>query len=290
MGKIMEYHSNTLIDKKASIHMFEADTSSFPEHTHDFIEIIYVKRGEGVHKINGTEFKVGEGDILFINYGAKHEFECKKGYSFFNICFDPEVISDGIVTPENAFAMLQLTAFDEIRGENDNGAISFSGNSRLRIEGLLKDMLTEYTEMKKGWEDAVKSYMSLLLVFVMRKLSVEADEEAERDVWATISAYIDNNLDTDLSLATLAKRCFYNPSYFSRAFKERFNMPLTRYVAQKKAEHAIALIEDGETSPSVIAERCGFSSKSALYRAISTAKGMTFAELKESITVKKRTE
>ena len=32
--------------------------------------------------------------------------------------------------------------------------------------------------------------------------------------------YIDQNLGSDLTLSTLAGKCFYNPSYFSRAFKK----------------------------------------------------------------------
>ena len=283
MDKILEYHSGALIDKEASVHIFSAEHLRFPAHTHDFIEIIYVKSGKATQIVNGTSYEVGEGDLLFINYGARHEYISEAGYSFVNICFHPEAFGEGIVTRENAFAVLQLTAFDEIRGESDNGTVSFRGESRIRLERILDDMLYEYGSRKKGWRDAIKSYMNLLLIEVLRKLSVEGGIEEEQGIWKSISAYIDANLGTDLSLSALAEKCFYNPSYFSRAFKEHFNMPLTRYVMAKKVEQVTALIEDGITSSSELTERCGFSSKNALYRAVQAIKGVSFAELRDGI-------
>ena len=283
MDKILEYHSGALIDKEASIHIFFADHPAFPAHTHDFIEIIYVKSGKATQIVNGTSYEVTEGDLLFINYGAHHEYKGGEGYSFVNICFHPEAFGEGIVTRENAFALLQLTAFDEIRGESDNGTVSFKGESRIKLERILDDMLYEYNNRKKGWHDAIKSYMNLLLIQVLRKLSVDGESEGETGIWQSISAYIDANLGMDLSLSALAEKCFYNPSYFSRAFKEHFNMPLTKYVTAKKVEQVIALLEDGVTSSSELTERCGFSSKNALYRAVFSVKGVSFAELRDEI-------
>ena len=275
-----KYLSRALIDETASIHMFFAEEPKISLHTHDFIEIIYVNSGTSTHRINGAFHTARAGDLLFINYGAEHIYEGGEGYSFYNICFNPEMLSTGVLTRENAFAFLQLTAFDEIRNENEDGIVSFKGESRLRLERLLSDMLLEYTEKKRGWCDALKSYMNILLMHILRRLS--GDEiDTDADVWHFIASYIDENLDTDLSLAALAEKCFYNPSYFSRAFKERFNMPLTRYVAKKKATIAAALIEEGQSTREIV-ERLGFGSKASLYRAISKELGKSITEVKNS--------
>jgi AraC-like DNA-binding protein len=281
MDKILEYHSGTLIDKEASIHIFSANHLSFPAHTHDFIEIIYVKSGKAIQKVNGTSYEVGEGDLLFINYGAHHEYISNDGYSFVNICFHPETFSDGIVTRENAFAVLQLTAFDEIRGESDNGTVSFKGESRIKLERILDDMLCEYNSRKKGWHDAIKSYMNLLLIEVLRKLSVEGESDGEVGIWRSISAYIDANLGMDLSLSALAEKCFYNPSYFSRSFKERFGITLVEYVTRSRTEAAARLLCESELSTEEIAVKCGFGDRTALYRAFSKQYGMTPREWRE---------
>ena len=56
---------------------------------------------------------------------------------------------DGIITPENAFGVLQLTAFDEIRRESEEGMITFESGERNSIEALLFSML-DYLGIEKG--------------------------------------------------------------------------------------------------------------------------------------------
>ena len=43
-------------------------------HDHDFVEILYVTEGMARHCIDGEEFSVKAGDLLFINYGNTHAF------------------------------------------------------------------------------------------------------------------------------------------------------------------------------------------------------------------------
>ena len=42
-----------------------------PEHLHEFIEIVYVLSGDGVHGIDGVEYSVRRGSLLFMNYKQK---------------------------------------------------------------------------------------------------------------------------------------------------------------------------------------------------------------------------
>ena len=39
----------------------------FPEHTHDYVEVIYMCSGETTHIVNGKEIKLEQGDLLFLN-------------------------------------------------------------------------------------------------------------------------------------------------------------------------------------------------------------------------------
>ena len=37
-----------------------------PLHSHDYAELIYVERGSAVHQVEGSETRIGKGDVLFI--------------------------------------------------------------------------------------------------------------------------------------------------------------------------------------------------------------------------------
>ncbi|MBQ9785673.1 MAG: helix-turn-helix domain-containing protein [Clostridia bacterium] len=276
------YHSENLMKDDASLHIFKmTETQEQVTHVHDFIEIVYVLRGSAVQTVNGESYRVRRGDLLFINYGSTHAFVPEGDYTYINICFKPEVLSESVITPENAFAVLQLTAFDEIRRASDeDGMVSYHGQEREEIEHVMHTMLREYTERRHGWRTVLRSYMNVLIFHILRRV-VSADVEAPTDdVWKQLSDYIDENPDGDLSLDFLAGKCFYNPSYFSRAFKKRFNMPLSEYLNRRRIARAMELSRDGRYSDEEIAAAVGFSYKSSFYRVFQRLTGKTFAQYK----------
>lgn len=273
------YRADRLIEKGSSLHIFtHTGDEPMPAHMHDFIEIVYVRAGRAAEMVNDATYEIGRGDFTFINYGSVHEFVPREMFSYTNICFDPETLEDAI-TPENAFSLLQLTAFDEIRRESNSGVVHFTVAERTEIEALLDAMQKEYSEKRESWQTVLKSYMNILLVRMLRKITVgQSDGEEADGVWQALSDYIDRNLGGELSLSALAGKCFYNPSYFSRAFKEKFGMTLTDYIATRKVEHAVRLASDHSLSVDRIAELSGFSSKSVFYRAFLRVKGIGFSE------------
>lgn len=44
---------------------------AFPEHTHDYVEMVYMCRGETHHRINGNEIVLREGELLMLGQNAR---------------------------------------------------------------------------------------------------------------------------------------------------------------------------------------------------------------------------
>ena len=232
-------------------------------HTHDFIEIVYVRDGNAIQRVNGIEYTVSRGDLLFLNYGAEHSFTPLDEFTYFNVSFYPETMGSSVISPTNAFAVLTLTAFNEIVPEEGHGRVTFYGSARTEVENILISMLKEQESRLAFREMAMNSYMSLLIMKIVRKVSGEIDSD---EIWPEIAKYIEENLDQDLSLSSLANKCFYNPSYFSRIFKERYSIPLSEYVMQKRMEKAHELLITTDLSISTIASMVGFNNKSFFYK------------------------
>lgn len=274
------YHADKLIKRGESLHIFSQPADrAMEEHTHDFIEIVYVNSGKAIEHIDGARYEVGRGDLVFINYGCIHRFEPIENFAYINICFRPEVLGDGIITAENAFSLLQLTAFDEIRRDGDAGVVHFSAVEREEIERLLAAMSEEYRGEQISRRTMLESYLNILFVKILRKINA-GECAADGEIWRELSDYIDKNLGGELTLSALAGKCFYNPSYFSRAFKERFGMTLTEYINRRKVEAAAALAADKSLSSDAVAARVGFSSGSALSRAFLKVHGVSFSDFR----------
>ena len=270
------YKSETLIRQGDSIGIFRSrPIENEPIHTHDFIEIVYVLSGSATQRINGEYYDVKRGDVLFINYGSSHAFEPRESFEFYNVIFSPETVGHAVITRENALALLSLTAFDEMRRDADGGLISFTGEDRREVENLLSAMLREQEASLPSCAQVIENYRGILITKMLRKTQFSENNRAEWDSWKEITEYIDNNLGAELTLSALAKKCFYNPSYFSRAFKQKFNVSLTEYVNRRRIDRATELLRDPSLSVDEISARVGFSDRSSFYHVFSRITGGT---------------
>ena len=102
-------------------------------------------------------------------------------------------------------------------------------------------------------------------------------------MWQELSDYIEKNLDKKITLDDLAKKCFYNPSYFSRIFKERYGTTLVDHITKERVRAAQKLLSDSGLSSERIAEKCGFGDRTSLYRAFTRVYGMSPAEYRKVI-------
>ena len=265
------YKKKDLIEDGKSLHIFwETRTDcSEPAHTHDFIELVYVKEGVAKEWVDGQMYRVERGDLLFLNYDCTHSFLPDGKYTYVNICFSPETLGNTIITPENAFSLLTLTAFNEMRSESNGGKLSFYGGERKEIEDILDAMLKEYAEKQTSWNTVMENYLNILITKMLRQMEVGIRKEDLGEMWEKLSAYIDANLDAELTLSALAQKCFYNPSYFSRVFKEKFQMSPVEYVTRKRLDCAVRLLCESEVSVDEVGIRAGFSDRSSFYRAFS---------------------
>ena len=270
------YNGSQFIKEGASIGIFSTDVDhSEGDHKHDFIEIVYILDGRAEQFVDGERFEVKRGDMLFINYGSVHSFSPLGGgsFSYANICFSPEVVESVIVTRENAFALLSLTAFDEMRKDAGGGMISFDGEERGEIESIIRAMLGEYKKEQTSYSSVLECYMNIIVTKMLRKVEGEISGESESDIWASLKEYIDGNLDSELTLGALARKSFYNPSYFSRLFKQRFGTSLTEYVRRRRIERAVKLLTETALSVDEISHRSGFAERSTFYSAFSRYTG-----------------
>lgn len=258
------YTSDEFMPKNQNIHLLECSAKRpEPLHRHDFIELVYILSGNGIHEINGKQYSISHGDLLFMNIGCAHGFSSEEGFRYVNILLSPKILAN----TENALALLSLTTFNELCTDAEFGKLTFFGKDRAEIETIIQAMLEEYNAKPTHWEQVLSDYLHILLTKLLRKTENGMDQRELGEMWHSLSQYIDQNIGERLTLSSLAEKCFYNPSYFSRSFKEKFGMPLTEYVTRKRLDRAISLLSTTDLSTEKICEQAGFSDRAALHHA-----------------------
>lgn len=255
-----------------------------PPHLHEFIELVYILNGRGVHGIDGVEYNVSRGSLLFINYRQVHYFKSDDQMEICNILLDPKWISENLIDSENAFELLSLSAFSFFQQEIDTNMalIRFDGASRTKVERIIAEMKEEREKKNVGYETVLKSLTSILLTMVFRKMS----KGSRREGWKLTPdflEYIRSRCTEKLTLPDLAKECFYNPAYFSRLFKEHYGMTVTDFISQSRLEKAIELLQCTSLSAEEISEKVGFSNKAVFYRLLKDKTGCTPSDYRKKV-------
>ena len=257
----------------------ETDRRDKEPHKHEFIEIIFIRSGEGIETIGGVSYTVKRGDMLFVNFGREHSFS-NTGMEFIHILLRPEFISDRLISSENILDVFSLPQFSSIDGElSQSEIVSFSGNELITVTNLIDAMLDEYEMKKKGWRTALFGYTDVLITMLLRKL-----KEKKPDTFlqtTTIEKYVEEHLFDKITLSDIAANCFYNPSYFSRKFKHYFGKNLSEYITEKRLLAASRMLSEGNETAASIAQKCGFSNTSQFYRLFKAEFGCTPSEYRK---------
>jgi len=90
-----------------------------------------------------------------------------------------------------------------------------------------------------------------------------------------VTAYIEDHLAEQISLATLAGLVRLSPYYFCRAFKQSFGIPPHRYHTGRRIERAKAMLAKRESSVTEIGLTVGFSEASSFTTAFRKTTGLT---------------
>ena len=244
-------------------------------HIHEFIELVYTQSGEGWHEINGERFEVSKGDIIFINYGNDHVIHSDTGMVYYNILFTPGFLSTELTSSRNAFDLLMLSSFKCFSQTDVHPKFTYTGDELLLTETVISQMHNEYINKKTGYDEVLKSYMTILMTSIFRKMETLSPLPEKSKIPAEMLEFIENHYREKITINTLANRCFYNPSYFSRIFKETYGMTLTQYISEKRFDKARELLKTTKMTVEQIAIMSGYKNTAAIYKQFKTKLGIT---------------
>ena len=97
-----------------------------------------------------------------------------------------------------------------------------------------------------------------------------------------VISHIDFDLTADLSLKAISSQLNVNPSYLSTLFRKETGTTLTKYVNQKRIEHALFLLNSTHLQIQVIAQYCGIPDVNYFTKTFKKIMGLTPKEYKKT--------
>lgn len=115
----------------------------FPEHTHDYVEAVYMCAGRTIHIVNGKHIKLNQGELLFMNQSATHEIlEAQQRDLAVNFIVLPEFFNNVLTIMGEEETPLRRFLVDCLCGQSSGaGFLHFKIAEITPVQNLIENLL-----------------------------------------------------------------------------------------------------------------------------------------------------
>lgn len=251
----------------------------FPEHTHNYIEIIYMCSGMTTHIINGgVRVELQAGELLFLNSYARQEI-LPAGLE--------DVAINFIVLPEFFHQSFQLLEEDNVvrdflvgtlqRQHSGMDFIHFQVADVLPVQNLVENLVWSLLFEDGGKSMTNQTTMALLIQQLSRqteRIRVVGPDQFDRRLMFQVLRYIEDHYK-DATLGELAGLTFQPVSGLSRFIKNQSGQTFQQLLVSKRLRQAAYLLTNTKVSVEDIIVAVGYDNSSYFHRIFKEHYGMT---------------
>ena len=252
------------------------DFNFVPVHWHDEAEIIVIKKGMGIIRVDLVPFEASAGDIVFVLPGQLHSIEQKEDFvmEYENILFKPDMLTskgqdfcnDNFIRP----------LFDGM--VNFPSYIDKSKDCHAEVSSCIADIDNISSDRPFGYQLLIKSYLLRIAFLLLANHSVNTHSIKRKktlDKIKMVLSYIREHYSDIISVQDMAELCHYSQSHFMKFFKNAMGMGFTQYLNDYRLESAGKMLLATSNSILDIAMETGFDNLSYFNRMFKRKYGVT---------------
>lgn len=252
-----------------------ADSNSIPAkpHRHTFYQILYVKRGAGIHKIDFKDHQITDHQLFFIAPGQVHHLTFDSASEGMLINFDESLFSEFLVRSEH---------IDNYPFFNKNGKYS---------SYQLNDSDQEIFEVLHRIEQTVdiklrRIYLLELFTQVHQNYHQTTDSEDLSSAQELVSRFeklIENNFDLHHYPKFYAKELFVTPNYLNSVCQKVRHYTAGELIRQRIVLESKRLLSNSQLSISEISYLTGFEDNSYFTKFFKQNTGLTPRQFRQQM-------
>jgi AraC-like DNA-binding protein/mannose-6-phosphate isomerase-like protein (cupin superfamily) len=216
-------------------------------HAHPFLEVMFIKSGQGILNINGKSYSVGRGDLVIYNAGDTHHEKSQSDdplemYFFGTRNITLTNLNENCLIPDDA---------DKIIHTGDNFDL---------FDRYFSDLIAESSAADQSFSKELSELITrMLLLFILRIQTGDSETFVKvNDLFRKAKLYIDKNYAEIESVDDICKNVYVSKYYLIHLFKEYTGKTPMQYVLQKKIDIAKKLLSTTTIPIYSIALRAGY--------------------------------
>lgn len=253
----------------------------FPEHTHDYVEIVYMCQGMTTHIVNGAKVELIAGELLLLGQNALQEIlPAGENDIAVNFIIRPEFFSATLPYLGDEETPLRKFIVDCLCGENETGFLHFKVSDLLPVQNLVENLLWTLisdTPNKRGLNQATMGLLFMQLLNHTDRLTVN---DPQQEVILQVLRYVEEHY-REGSLTEIAGLLHYDAAWLSREIKRRTGKNYTDLVQDKRLSQAAWLLKNTGKKVDEIAVAVGYENISYFHRLFAKRYGVSPKKLRD---------
>ena len=262
----------------------DAALSQVEFHTHNYCELCFFLEGDIEMHIKEESYSISAGDILLIPPFLSHRSVTKnqeKPYRRFVLWLSQEYCNHLLKSsPDYAYLMQYI----------DKEKCHLIHTDQISFHTVQSKLLRLLEEMhaKKFGRDTQISICINDLILCLNRLVYEQNtpkrKNSEYVLYQQLAEYIEDHIEEDLTLETLAKKFFVSKYHIAHVFKDNLGISIHQFITKKR----LSLCKDAISCQMSITEAYrtfGFGDYSSFYRAFKKEYGISPKDYQDMLII-----
>ena len=251
---------------------------SFPEHTHDYVELMYVCQGSITHEVGKAKISVSAGDVIALGKNTKHSISASKETDVgINLIISAELFETMLnsIRHDSAIKTKHLEAL--LDKDTDRFRV-FRCSQSLEIGNLVENMVCS-SLLRDGKNDYLLEQSVRMLVCYLCELTDAPDTPAEGSTYVEktkkkILKYIRTSYST-ATLTELAEYLGLSAPYLSRWICANFGVSFKDLLMKERFSVACDLLRTTDTPIGEVLVHVGYENSSYFHKEFKKRFGTT---------------
>ncbi len=256
---------------------------SVSPHWHEEAELTFITDGSCSYQVHLDAYEVTAGNLLFVPPAVLHSITAPGGMQSETYVFHMNFLG---ANSADVCAVKYLTPLT-----NQSFAlpclIGKEHPAYMDVLNIFQKISHAYDDMPPGYELLLRSYLLQVIAILLpygNEMTVQSPLESEHTFkLKLVLEYIGEHYAEELTIADLARICYFSEYHFMRFFKKYMGTSCLEYIKNLRLEKAAEQFARGTQSVLDTALSCGFGNLSYFYREFKKKYGMTPKKFIENI-------
>ena len=238
---------------------------AFPQHLHNYIEIMYLKSGSVKYYINFEEYDLSAGDIVFVFPEAIHAHEAS----------EPDTENRIIILP------IDIPFMKDIFQNMIPACPVLKGAVTEELDDLFEAALKASMVQSAHSQLVALGYAQIFVGKLLDMMELQDAKSRPDSLEKRLIEYCAAHYCEDITLSSVASQFGYSPAYLSHVFAQKFKVGFVKFLNTLRIEEAKKMLR-GNDAITEIAYACGYTGIRNFNRVFKETVGKTPKEYRES--------